>query len=339
MAQEPTILKTKKTFFLITLGLCIILCLPFIFIPGVNYLERLNILAIYTPVAIIGYCIVSYVIYYIYHRKVKTFKEGNPYSSSYVEEQRIVVSTDFGRQNTVVSNGVFAIVNMLIIVATIVIPILYYDNIPYQVPTHWGADGIVTTYTEKSLGLFLIMPIIQLVLLGVFLVANHGIKRAKQKVNVKKPKVSTAQSIAFRYAMSKFLFAMSLASTVLLLVIQCTMAFDIRDGNLILYSIGIIMVPAVIGTLYIAIRYGQGGERYKVPELGLESKAGSNYDDDKHWIAGLIYYNPEDQAVWVEKRFGLGMTINIGSRGGLLIIIGIFLALALMVALPFVLGF
>lgn len=31
---------------------------------------------------------------------------------------------------------------------------------------------------------------------------------------------------------------------------------------------------------------------------------------DRHWKAGLFYYNPDDPAVFVEKRFGIGYTAN-----------------------------
>ncbi|MDJ0842333.1 MAG: DUF5808 domain-containing protein [Acidobacteriota bacterium] len=34
--------------------------------------------------------------------------------------------------------------------------------------------------------------------------------------------------------------------------------------------------------------------------------------DDRYWRMGSIYNNPDDGALWVEKRFGLGYTINMG---------------------------
>ena len=42
---------------------------------------------------------------------------------------------------------------------------------------------------------------------------------------------------------------------------------------------------------------------------------------DHAWkIGGLFYFNPRDPAIWVEKRVGLGYTLNVGtSRAWLLI--------------------
>ena len=36
--------------------------------------------------------------------------------------------------------------------------------------------------------------------------------------------------------------------------------------------------------------------------------------DTKHWKWGLIYYNPEDPSLYVDKRFGLGQTFNFAHR-------------------------
>ncbi|WP_225049036.1 DUF5808 domain-containing protein [Lacticaseibacillus kribbianus] len=33
-------------------------------------------------------------------------------------------------------------------------------------------------------------------------------------------------------------------------------------------------------------------------------------DDNAHWVLGLFYYAPEDSAVFVEKRLGVGLTLN-----------------------------
>ncbi|MBP5652071.1 MAG: hypothetical protein J6X17_01450, partial [Lachnospiraceae bacterium] len=55
-------------------------------------------------------------------------------------------------------------------------------------------------------------------------------------------------------------------------------------------------------------------------------------DDDDHWLLGLFYYNPNDGRMTVEKRVGVGATMNIGHPGGKviaglcgLVIIGVLL--------------
>jgi uncharacterized membrane protein len=61
-------------------------------------------------------------------------------------------------------------------------------------------------------------------------------------------------------------------------------------------------------------------------------------DDDRNWIAGLIYYNPDDPNLIVPKRLGYGWTINFGHPRGKLflgVLIGlILLPIVLMIFFP-----
>ena len=54
-------------------------------------------------------------------------------------------------------------------------------------------------------------------------------------------------------------------------------------------------------------------------------------DDDRYWYGGFFYNNPDDPALFVPKRFGLGWTVNFGHPQGKLVLIGMLL-------LPLVLG-
>ena len=47
--------------------------------------------------------------------------------------------------------------------------------------------------------------------------------------------------------------------------------------------------------------------------------------DDKYWLGGILYNNPNDKSFLVEKRIGIGMTMNIGSLAGKLVLVGIVL--------------
>jgi uncharacterized membrane protein len=39
-------------------------------------------------------------------------------------------------------------------------------------------------------------------------------------------------------------------------------------------------------------------------------------DDPKHWKLGVFYYNPDNPSESVDKRRGIGSTINFGSKIG-----------------------
>ncbi|MDX5709234.1 DUF5808 domain-containing protein, partial [Clostridioides difficile] len=48
---------------------------------------------------------------------------------------------------------------------------------------------------------------------------------------------------------------------------------------------------------------------------------------EKYWIAGIMYNNPNDPSLMVNKRFGIGWTINFGNPLGKILYIAIALLL------------
>jgi uncharacterized membrane protein len=55
-------------------------------------------------------------------------------------------------------------------------------------------------------------------------------------------------------------------------------------------------------------------------------------DDDQYWYGGIFYNNPDDPAVFVPKRYGLGWTVNFGNPQSKLFLIAMLL-LPLVIAL------
>ncbi|WP_158824757.1 DUF5808 domain-containing protein [Mucilaginibacter lacusdianchii] len=52
-----------------------------------------------------------------------------------------------------------------------------------------------------------------------------------------------------------------------------------------------------------------------------------NRKDIKYWKWGMFYYNPDDGAVWVEKRNNMGWTLNFAHKAA-------YLWLLLLVVVP-----
>ena len=53
-----------------------------------------------------------------------------------------------------------------------------------------------------------------------------------------------------------------------------------------------------------------------------------NRQNDEFWRWGIMYNNPNDLAIWVEKRTGLGWTLNFGHKEAWLIIFMILVILS-----------
>jgi uncharacterized membrane protein len=50
--------------------------------------------------------------------------------------------------------------------------------------------------------------------------------------------------------------------------------------------------------------------------------------NDGRWVAGIFYYNLEDPDLWVEKRFGIGWTLNFARPASWLMLLGLLIPVA-----------
>jgi uncharacterized membrane protein len=65
----------------------------------------------------------------------------------------------------------------------------------------------------------------------------------------------------------------------------------------------------VLASLVVLLRLGQGGSRGAQPS----STAIGDRTADAQWRWGIFYVNRDDPALFVEKRFGIGYTLNFGN--------------------------
>lgn len=97
-------------------------------------------------------------------------------------------------------------------------------------------------------------------------------------------------------------------------------------------------VPLLLGGMLVAIVLilflptPGSRRRARVP---IDSSRPIFRDDDRYWYAGIFYNNPDDPAVFVPRRFGLGWTVNFGNPMGRMFFIGLLLIILLLgVILP-----
>ncbi len=193
---------------------------------------------------------------------------------------------------------------------------IHYPALPARVPTHFGPSGAPDAWSPKSCASVMALPISTL-LMGVVLgVVSCLTARAKRAIRHGDGGVSIRAQLRFRQAMARFLSGVSILVTLMMGLISI-MAIRTAAGYASgmppgLWVITVVLVLyAVGGSIYIAFRYGQGGAR-------LERRAGTaaltdGLADNERWRLGAFYVNRDDPSIFVEKRFGLGYTVNFGN--------------------------
>ena len=73
-------------------------------------------------------------------------------------------------------------------------------------------------------------------------------------------------------------------------------------------------------------------------QVRFEDDGKESPDNDEHFKFGMFYYNPDDPAVWVAKRYGVGMDFNYARWQGKAFITVVVLILCGVIALPIVLS-
>jgi uncharacterized membrane protein len=81
-----------------------------------------------------------------------------------------------------------------------------------------------------------------------------------------------------------------------------------------LISLGLLPLGFVFVLVVIVVlaRLGQGGSRLATARASSTPSAVPVGDRtlDRYWKLGIFYFNPDDSAIFVEKRFGLGYSLN-----------------------------
>ncbi len=212
---------------------------------------------------------------------------------------------------------------------------IHYADLPPLVPTHFGLRGLPDAWRPKSFFTVMLLPILALVtgvgLGGTAFLTAHA-KRALRRSD---RGASLEAQMRFRAAVTRFLCGISLLVSALLTALSVS-ALRIGLGNASKMPpatdvLGVAVVAyALGGTIYLALRYGQGGAR--IERARADTPLTDGLADNRHWVLGMFYVNRDDPSILVERRFGLGYTLNFGNWKAAALL-GAFLALTIGLAL------
>lgn len=263
-------------------------------------------------------------LYAVGHKKMKELKEKSNWMPN--RPQRVVLDTEFRKKRVRVS-PLWFLLYFAAIVLTVGIGLYMYDIMPDKVPMQYNMNGEVTRWADKSYKLLLFAPLMQVFITVLMAFVYWTIGKAKQQVDVAQPMRSIEQNRIFRYRWSAFTVFSGLAVIMLFGFMQISILGVVKSPWLIISIPMVISLVIVISSIILSITTGQGGSRISVESNEFNNVV--NRDDDKHWKFGIFYYNPDDPALFVEKRFGIGWTNNFARPLSWVMIIGLVIILIL----------
>jgi uncharacterized membrane protein len=312
----------------------IIVSIPYIIIVFLlsyyfsDSLKKLNALLI------IAYLILSFFVYSIANKKVKKIKSENKSNLKKPKKSVVVIDTDFTKEKSknMLASPWWFLIPLFIIAINVYIGCKVYSRLPELVPTHWNAAGVVDAWTRRSYKVVFQMPAVQLFMTAIMFFSYKIIGWSKQQINASKPKESKERNKIFRYRWSLYMIIMCIVMTVFFTFGNLSMLQVINMSSkstmIFIFTITLLMI---FSSVFMAAKTGQGGSRINIENKDVENLKVQDRDDDKYWkLANSIYVNKDDPAIFVEKRFGIGWTMNFGRTKSLIIVI-VFIILVIAV--------
>jgi uncharacterized membrane protein len=198
------------------------------------------------------------------------------------------------------------------LVIAVALTVWQYPQLPERIPTHWNAAGQADGWQSKSP-----WPLLSMLLtMGFMHVLFLWLLVGMVQVPVRLPSERTEE---YRVARERYMcmwvhFINVMRFTIFLIFFGIVWAslFGIesqaRGGappGMVLVLVGTVGLFASLPWLLVKA-FRLRAEMREIAGPGtMESVAPT-----EGWIGGMIYYNRGDPAVWVEKRIGVGWTLN-----------------------------
>ncbi|MDM5245887.1 DUF5808 domain-containing protein [Lysinibacillus sp. G4S2] len=268
---------------------------------------------------------VSMTLYWVYHQKVLKLKKQEQWGSN-IKQVRAIDLT--ARSLDEMLPWPFYVVPFGVTVFLIIFTFLHYDQIPNNIAVHWGPNGEADSWRSKTYFTALSLPLVMLMMQCMMWGIVDSIKRSAIKLAVNRKDESLEDQLKSRKYISWNIMLLSYAITILFTVLQLSNIYpSMTTGNRLL-PVFILFLLLVLGSVFV---YAWKKRKLRVEYGDNIVSEVMDVDEDCYWKGGLIYMNRQDPSVFVEKRFGVGWTMNFANPRGY-IVIGLPLLILLLIS-------
>ncbi len=258
---------------------------------------------------------VSMMLYWMNHQKVLKLKKQEQWGLN-IKQVRAIDLTARSRDEML--PWPFYVVPLGGTVFVIIFTLLHYDQIPNSIAVHWGPNGEADSWRNKTYFTAISLPLVMLMMQCMMWGIVDSIKRSAIRLAVNRKEESLEDQLKSRKYMSWNIILISYALTILLTVLQLSNIYpSMMAGNRLLpvfFSFLILILGSLIVYVWkkrrLRVSYGEN----------IMSEV-TDVDEDRYWKGGLIYMNHQDSSVFVEKRFGVGWTMNFANPRGYIVIV------------------
>jgi len=287
-----------------------------------NYSE--NTLGIIMAIFIISSLIISFIVYIPYYKKVKILKKHRNWT--YTKRNVVVVETTLRKpkkdEKIKPIDSKWFLLLFIFPLVSILVTMYRYDALPKVMEIPYTSFGVFKKETLRGFFIIYQFPIVQIFLTALLYGINKVIINSKVDLNSGSIEKAIIRKKKFKKIGSILMMVMILQMLIMFSLIQASVLFNFNP-MIINYVFMVIFMITMIIFIIVFIIVGQGGRNIETKD----EKDELYKDDDDKWILGSIYYNKNDPAWMVEKRLGVGWTVNFAhpkswiAVGGLIVFI------------------
>ena len=193
-----------------------------------------------------------------------------------------------------------ALLPLIVLVGLGLWAVPHVDELPLRMPVHWGFSGPNRWVITSSRAIIVLLA--QHAFICLVLIASAlGVLHWSRRIAVSGP--SAAAERQFRRRTVLLILTaeyFTILPPIFSLLQAPALAMKVWSAALI-----VTIVVFVISLMHA----GQGGARL----VGTGRGPIGDRTADERWIGGFLYFNPTDPALLVERRMGIGWTVNFGN--------------------------
>lgn len=258
---------------------------------------------------------ISMSLYFYFHGKVKQLKKSPKFAKNLKQVQ--ITDITMRSQDSMLPSYVYFL-PIIITIGMIGYTVSQYSILPEQIPTHWGPNGQADAFTAKTPFSVITLPLVLLIMQIMFLGMHLGTKKSGIKLSATHTTASRSRQLTLRKNTSWLMFLTSLLITILFSFLQISTIHPNLISDFVMFLVPIVfLIVILVGTIIFALKVGRADKQLPTDIEGDIT----DYDEDSYWKGGLFYFNKNDPSIFVEKRFGVGLTLNLANPLGYLILI------------------
>lgn len=309
--------KEYKKF--INLSFLFILISSFIF---TFVFDKTEFASTYSILAIILF---NFMIYIYVHNKAKIIKLELINSNSedvFPSSKTIIDSVYICERNKIIKKfKIIYLIPLLLVLISSIYTFINYNSIPNSIPIHWNLYGIADRFIDKSYTNVILIILGQFMLSILIAFISLSSIKSRVKIDTKDIEKSRYENISYLNKIG-YAFLVLMVSTNLILV--SSFISYVNESNLNLYIAILSFILMIISIIYLMFTF------INSPNMKTSSSFSPD-DDENYWILGCLYNNPNDPSFMVEKRFGIGWTINIATPLGKIFIVTLIILFIILI--------